>query len=263
MKRFWSTLISAVLLAWQAHSQSTANPPAFEVADIKPGNPANPMPGKGRMLPGGRIELPGMTVKNFIMYAYGVQENMIVGGPKWADNDRFDVVAKAASDTPMATLRLMFQSLLAERFKLAIHREDKVMPAYVLTLGKRAAKFQEGSGGRQECSWSSLEGGLRRRDCHNLTMTEFVKQLPGWGGIGIDLPVVDQTGLKGAYDFQLDVGLSLKSEGGRGGDGPAPGIADAGPTIFDALEKIGLKLEGRKMPMLVIVVDHVEPPTGN
>jgi hypothetical protein len=217
MGRFLST---ALLFAWQAHSQSTTNPPAFEVADIKPSDPSTAMPGKGRMLPGGRIEIPGMTVKNFIMF-----------------------------------------------FKLAIHREDKAMPAYVLTVGKRTAKFHEGNGGRQECSWSSMEDGLRRRECHNLTMAEFVKQLPGWGGIGIDLPVVDQTGLKGAYDFQLEVGLPVGrpeggGEGGRGGNGPSHAIADSGPTIFAALDQIGLKLESRKMPMPVIVVDHVEPP-GN
>jgi uncharacterized protein (TIGR03435 family) len=168
----------------------------------------------------------------------------------------------------------MFQTLLAERFKLAIHREDKVMPAYVLTLGKRPPKYREGSGARQECNWSTLESGLRRRECHNLTMTELAKQLPGWGGIGIDLPVADQTGLQGAYDFQLDVHLPAEfaksegrreggQEGGRGGDAPAAPVVDSGPTIFAALDQIGLKLERGKIPMPVIVIDHAEPPTEN
>jgi uncharacterized protein (TIGR03435 family) len=263
MGRFLSILIPATLLAWPGHSQSTATPPAFEVADIKPS--ANPMPGKGRLLPGGRIEIPGMNLKEFIMFAYGVQDNMIVGTAKWAETDRFDIVAKAASDTPMPTLRLMFQNLLAERFKLAIHRENKVMPAYVLTVGKRASKLREGSGGRQECGWQSLEGGLRRRECRNLTMAEFAKQLPGLGGAGIDLPVVDETGLKGAYDFQFDMGFGGmgRGDGPRPGDGPAAAIPDSGPTIFAALEQIGLKLESRKMPMPVIVVDHAELPAVN
>ncbi len=271
MTRLLSILIPAALFAQQGHAQSTPNPPSFEVAAIKPSDPANPMPGKGRILPGGRIEIPGMTLNNLIMFAYGMQENMITGGPKWTGTDRFDIVAKAGSDTAQPTLRLMFQTLLAERFKLAIHREDKVMPVYVLTVGKRAPKYQEGNGGRQECSWHALESGLRRRECHNLTMAEFVKQLPGWGGIGIDLPVVDETGLKGAYDFQLDVGImgfGGRGEGGRGdgehgGDRPAPIIADSGPTIFTALDQIGLKLESRKIPMPVIVIDHVELPTEN
>src|SRR3954453_8983035 len=124
MTPFRLSLILAVLAAGQAFGQSTAARPAFEVADIKPADPNTAMPGKGKLLPGGRIELPGMTVKNFIMYAYGVEEKMIVGAPKWAETDRFDVVAKAADTTPPETLRLMFQSLLADRFKLALHRED-------------------------------------------------------------------------------------------------------------------------------------------
>ena len=139
MGRSLALLLFLALPGWQARSQTTANPPAFEVADIKPSDPSNVMPGKGRMLPGGRIELPGMTLKNFIMFAYGVQEDMILGGPKWAGQDRFDVVAKAPPNASPETMRPMFQSLLAERFRLAIHREDQVRAAYVLTLGKRAA----------------------------------------------------------------------------------------------------------------------------
>ena len=197
------------------------------------------------------------------------REDMIAGAPKWADTDRFDLVAKAAPDTPVATMRLMLQTLLADRFKLAFHNEEKVKSAYVLTVGKRGMKLQAGSGGPQDCSWSVADSGLRRRTCHNLTMAEFARQLPGWGGIGIDLPVIDQTGLKGAYDFQLDVGEAAfgGGEGGRSGDGkmpaaPAP-AADSGPTIFNALEQVGLKLENRKIPIAVIVVDRAERPAGN
>src|SRR5437588_1366508 len=123
-------LLPLIFLAGKALGQPAVNPPAFEVADIKPAVRNEGMPRKGRLLPGGRIELPGMPLRNLIMYAYGVQENMIVGGPRWVVSEPFDIVAKAAPDTPPDTLRLMFQSLLAERFKLGRHREDKVMPAY-------------------------------------------------------------------------------------------------------------------------------------
>jgi uncharacterized protein (TIGR03435 family) len=204
-----------------------------------------------------------MTLKNLIVMAYGVQENMIGGGPKWADGQRFDIVAKAPSEVSMPTLRLMMQRLLAERFKLIIHHEDKAMPAYVLTVGKRAPKFREGAGGRQTCDWQNSEGGLRQRDCRNMTMAELASQLPGWAGIGIDLPVVDQTGLKGAYDFQLELGTPGSGKGdGRRGDGALP-TPESGPTIFSALDRIGLKLDARKMMMPVIVIDHAESPTGN
>lgn len=231
-----------------------AQTPAFEVADIKPSDPSVAKAGKGRILPGGRIEVPGYSVKDLMMFAYGVQDNMISGGPKWAGDDRFDIVAKAPTDAPPETLRLMLQTLLADRFRLVMHREEKAMPAYVLTVAKNPPGLQESSGGKFQCEWHPLDGGLRRRECHNLTMAEFVKQLPGWGGIGIDLPVADETGLKGTYDFQIDVG-----------DFPNGGSAvdSSGPTIFAALLKIGLRLESRKMPMPVMVIDEVERPTGN
>jgi uncharacterized protein (TIGR03435 family) len=121
--------------------------------------------------------------------------------------------------------------------------QGKVLPAYVLSVGKRAAKYQEGHGSKQNCNWSSPGPGMRRRECHNMTTDELAKQLPGWGGIGIDLPVVNQTGLKGSYDFQLDVGIpSFGNEEGKAGESPALLPDDQGPTIFAALEQIGLKL---------------------
>jgi uncharacterized protein (TIGR03435 family) len=268
MGRCLTIAVLGAVLSWAAHGQTPSKPPAFEVVEIKPSDPANIMARKGRMLPGGRVELPGVTLVNCIMFGYGVQENMISGAPKWASTDRYDIVAKAPPNSSTATLRPMFQTLLAEQFRLAIHREEKMQAAYVLSLGKKPAQYTPGDGGRQECAWSNLDNGLARRECHNLTMAEFARQLPGWGGVGIDAPVFDETGLKGAFDFHLDVGLMRGSnEGGdRGGERPGgapaalPAPADSGPTIFAALEQIGLKLESRKMPVQVIVIDHAEPP---
>jgi uncharacterized protein (TIGR03435 family) len=255
------TILVAVALSSLVFGQTVPATPAFEVADIKPS--ADAMPGKGRLLPGGRIEMPGASLIDLIRFAYGVQENMITGAPKWAATDRFDIVAKAGTDVPIPTISLMMQGLLAERFKLTFHREEKPMSTYVLKVGTRPAKYQQGAGGRQDCNWSTLESGLARRTCHNLSMPELARQLPGWGGIGIDAPVVDQTGLAGAYDFQLDVGMRRgNNEGARSVDGnPNPAIiAESGPTIFQALEQIGLKLESRKMPLSVIVIDRAEKP---
>jgi len=176
--------------------------------------------------------------------------------------DRYDIVAKGPENTSPESLRPMLQSLLAERFKLTIHREARVQAAYVLTLGKRPPQYTEGDGGRQQCAWSILESGLNRRECHNLSMAELAHQLPGWGVVGIDLPVIDQTGLKGVYDFHVDVGyLPPGGAGERGGLERTPaGPADSGPTIFAALEQIGLKLERRKMPIQAIVIDHAGQP---
>jgi uncharacterized protein (TIGR03435 family) len=237
--------------------------PTFEVADIKPSDPANlTAHGKGRILPGGRIEVPGATLKELIIFAYGVQEDMISGGPAWVTRDRFDLVAKAPENASPQILRPMLQSLLADRFKLAIHLQTKLQSAYVLMLGSRPPQFTKGDGGRQQCDWSMLESGLRRRECHNLSMTELARQLPGWGGIGIALPVIDQTGLKDVYNFHLDVGNPFsRGDGERGAvDRPAAPPPDSGPTIFAALDQIGLKLERRRMPVQAIVIDHADQP---
>ena len=94
-------------------------------------------------------------------------------------------------------------------------------------------------------------------------MAELARQLPGWGGIGIDLPVVDQTGLSGAYDFEFDVGMRRTPKDARTGGGK-PGasslLPDSGPNIFGGLELIGLKLERRKMPLQGIVIERAERP---
>jgi uncharacterized protein (TIGR03435 family) len=165
-------------------------PAAFEVADIKPSDPSVLKMGKGRMLPGGRIEVPGYTLRELIMFTYGVTDDMILGGPKWVGEDRFNIVAKAPAGAPDNALRSMMKKLMADRFALVSHQEDKPMPAYVLTLEKSAEPLAQSAGGGAS-------------QCHNVSMDEFAKELPATGGIGIVLPVSDQTGLKGSSIFSL------------------------------------------------------------
>lgn len=259
----------AIFPSLSAFGQPAPHPPAFEVADIKVNTSKDPRPGKERLLPGGRIEVPNATLREMIRAAYGVQPNMITGGPNWLDSERFDMVAKAPPETPLPTLLLMLRTLLEERFKLAFHREDKVMPAYALVVGKGGPKLhQTAAGGRQNCNSSLVDkGGIRmlHRECHNMTLEEFARQLPGLGGAGIDRPVVDMTELTGAYDFEFDYAPQMSGRGddNRGG-GDGPSAADsAGPSISDAMTQLGLKLEASKRPMSCIVIDRAEKPTEN
>jgi len=247
------TAAVALLIATPAFSQ----PPAFEAADLKPASPDN-HERKGRILPGGRIEIPGQSLKDLMVMAYGVQDDMIVGGPKWVDTFRFDLVAKGPADAQLPQLREMVQALLADRFHLVIHREDRPMPAYVLSVGKRPAKYRDGDGGRQTCNWNQLDDGLRERVCKNLSMAEFARQLPGTGGIGIDHPVVDETGLKGKYDIKLNIAKYINGGGG--------GIEmDPQTMILQILQNdLGLKLEPKKAEVELVVVDKVDKtPTAN
>jgi len=197
-----------------------------------------------------------MTLQDLLMFAYGVLPDRISGLPKWARQTQFDIVAKAGNDVSNAVLRAMLQTLLAQRFQLASHQEEKAMPAYVLTAGKDGPKLERAAGGQQHCSWSALPGGVSRRECQNMTIAELAKQLPGLGGIGVDLPVVDQTGLAGAWNFHLDVKLARPEAGAAATD-------PEGPTIFDAFDRIGMKLERRKVSQPVLVIDHVEPLKEN
>jgi uncharacterized protein (TIGR03435 family) len=243
-----------LLAAWQSST------PSFEVADIKPSDPSVMKPGKGRMLPGGRIEVPGYTLRELILFSWGVTDDMISGGDKWVNEDRFNIVAKAPNGAPDDALRSMMQTLLTERFALRMHREEKPMSAYALSLVKNGAPLQVSSaGGASQCHWSEMEGGIRRRECQNITMAEFAKELPATGGIGISLPVSDQTGLTARYDFSFETGTIRRS----GGDAPPDPLDTDGPNIFAALQKIGLHLESRKMPMPVIVIDSAAKPVGN
>jgi uncharacterized protein (TIGR03435 family) len=110
--------------------------PEFEVADIKPSKPGTDA--DVRFLPGGRLELLGLTMHDLVRIAYSVEDDRerMTGGPSWMDSQSFDVVAKANLSLPESTLRLMLRALLIERFKLVVHSENRTMPAYALTKGK-------------------------------------------------------------------------------------------------------------------------------
>src|SRR5579862_2726578 len=152
MTRVMTISFLALLFAVGALSQ-TAPGPTFEVAAVKVNRSGGIAPEKERILPGGRIELSNFTLKEAIAPAYGIKSDLIIGGPKWINSERFDIVAKAAPDTPVPTLLLMVRSLLEERFKLTFHREDKVMQAYALVIGKGGSKLRQSAGGeRQNCA---------------------------------------------------------------------------------------------------------------
>jgi uncharacterized protein (TIGR03435 family) len=146
-------LIMTLLTVWQACGQPSSERLAFEVADIRPSDQTKALESKERILPSGRVELPGETVVSLIMFGYSVQANMIEGVPKWGANKYFDIVAKAPPNPSVADLRLMVQSLLAERFKLTFHTEDRGMAVFVLTVAKNGPRLQKASGGRQNCMW--------------------------------------------------------------------------------------------------------------
>jgi uncharacterized protein (TIGR03435 family) len=234
----------------------------FESADVHASAPATNASMHGGALRGGRYEVRTATMVDLISAAYGMESDKVLGGPRWLDWDRFDVLGKAPAATTQQALGMMLQNLLADRFKLAVHKDTKPMPAFVLTAGKGKAKMKEAADpGKADCQDlpQKPDAGTvpyQAISCRNMTMAIFASVLRGYGG-GTYLPdtVVEHTGLEGAWDFDLKWT-------------PRNRLAQAGSdgiTLFDAIDKqLGLKLEAQKAPLPVLIVDSVnESPTPN
>jgi len=241
----------------------TAPAPAFDIADVhaSPRHTDANVFMTGGILRNGRYDLRNAAMLDLIRTAWNVDPDTVLGGPTWLELDRFDIVAKAPPNTPPETLRLMLQALLADRFKLVLHKDMKPMPGFVLTVGKGKPKMKEadgsGSTGCQGVPQKAEPGTVPSAmvTCHNMTMEEFAPNLRGMAGAYMTSPVVDSTDLKGAWDFDLK--WTPRALLGQAG-------ADA-ITIFDAVDKqLGLKLEPQKLPQPVLFVDSVnEKPTAN
>src|SRR6185369_10440530 len=255
MNRLLRLLFVAIALCSAAFAQSDASQAVFDVADVHvspPGSNDN----FGFLRPG-RVELRGKTLLGLIRLAYDVDDEKVSGGPSWLDTARFDIIAKAAPGTSQEALKTMLQNLLAERFKLTTHKEEKQLPVFVLTVAKRPL-MKESSPGQTDCKRDGNAGALSLT-CHNLTMSALAESLRSVAGGYFNHPVIDRTGLKGEYDFTIKW-VAKARVGMPGPDGEAPGV-----SMFDALEKqLGLKVESQTQSFPVIVVDQAkDKPTDN
>jgi uncharacterized protein (TIGR03435 family) len=246
----------------------TAAPPAFEVAEVKV-NKSGSDDSSGQILASGQLSFRHVSMKELVEFAWRLEDYNLAGGPSWLDSDYFDVIAKAEPRTPEATVQLMLQTLLKERFKLAVHTESKTMQVCLMTAAKSGAKLKlspEASSFNSTCKMGRTAGVLSRVCVFN-TMEELASNLPQWASGYIKIPVLDATGLKGRYDFTLEwTGRGVLSGVNANGEAPADGAGGGnGMTIFEAMEKqLGLKLDTAKKPIPVTVIDHVERvPTEN
>jgi bla regulator protein blaR1 len=253
--------------------------PKFEVASVKPSNSAD-----RRMFfnvqPGGRVTVSNCTVKRLIQDAYGIKDFQIAGGPGWIGSDIFDITAKAeGSGTNFDQIKLMLQSLLAERFQLVLRRDTKEMPVYALVVDKNGPKFKAASESDPNIIDLSqrpdLAGaGARHRftiirrgrlTAQGTNMTMVTSQLSDFLG----RPVVDKTALTGTYDLKLEwvpdenqVAM-FQTMGVPEGFG-APPRDWQGPSLFAALqEQLGLKLESQKGPVEIFTIERIERPSEN
>jgi uncharacterized protein (TIGR03435 family) len=266
-------ILSGLMLAcslaprWIAFAQQQPRP-SFEVASVKPGDPNN------RQVcvcfePPGRFVGINVTLKMLIGDAYNLRNHQISGGPNWLDSAKFDIEGKVPGATPIPAgldgppriLRLMEQSLLEERFKLAVHRETREEQVYELVVDRGGPKLKEAAdtpGGPQGIGFNG-RGHLTGTAAHMMLFVNELSQLLG-------RTVIDKTGLTGKYDFTLkwtpDPGM-LPGFVADGPDAPPPPDPN-GPSIFTAMqEDLGLKLQAAKGPVEIIVIDHAEKPDAN
>jgi uncharacterized protein (TIGR03435 family) len=264
-----------------------ASRPVFEAASVKP-NRSGDVDARLDPQPSKRLTATNVTAALLIRFAYDLPDFQIVGGPNWLNADRFDVVAKAKDDSPLAEKRLMLGRLLAERFKLTAHTETRELPIYALVMARRdgrlgpqlrrteadcaradrpSSELDLGVGlsppnGPPRCGYfgfapgadfSSARAGLGFR---GLTMAALAKRL---------VPIVrrsvsDQTGLTGYFDAEFDFMAELPPPP------PPPGVpspfGSEFVSVFTVLpEQLGLKLDARRGPVEVLVIDRAEKPS--
>src|SRR5689334_6876087 len=281
---------AAVLCVSLVSGQSA---PAFEVASIKR-SPDAPVSFPGLMLqPGGRATSPGTSVRQLVLTAYGLQDVQLVGGPAWLAVDRYAIDARAGAGATRASVRLMLKALLAERFQLAAHTEQRDLPAFSLVLANRDGKLgprlrrsgpdcapirtppgilpppppppgpgpdftivqaQDPLG--PTCGYISFPGWISGR---RLTMGHFITALTQL----TRRPVVDDTGLMGEFD--LDVTFTPDQPVTLNGDAAPPALSQSDrPAVLPAIEEdLGLKLETRPRTVDVLVIDRIERPSEN
>ena len=261
-----ATLISCTGFAQQFVQPSDDKPavgaavasPKFDLVDAHVSPHSNTPFMRGGNLRGEQFIVRQATMVDLISTAYGVTGDNVLSGPAWLDTNRFDIVAKAPRTTSQDDAKLMLRALLADRFHLAVHNDTKPVPSYVLRVDKGGLKMKEANAeAAPNCDEhhtpTNPDGSLGyfSTNCHNQNMQAIRSYLEGLGRMYMpDKPLVDATGLKGSYDF--DLAFTFK---------PAPG----GLTIFDAVDKqLGLKLALENYPTPVVVVDSVnDKPTPN
>jgi len=243
--------IAVLILSATAISAFAADRKAFDVASIRPAQTGR----ESIAAEPGTVTMRNTRLSACIRWAYGVHEYQL-SGPGWIDEARFDIVAKAAEPAPEADLRLMMQTLLAERFNLAFHREKKELPALVMTVAKNGHKLTptdiEGK--------PSFQTGKMNLTGRGATLSQLTDFLSGQ----IHQPIVDQTGLTGRFNYFLDINAYVNEEmlKAAGPNGPPQ---EASAIVAQAVQsQLGLHIESKKMPVEMFVVDAMEKtPTEN
>ena len=240
-----------VCLSAGAALAQSSSAPAFDAATIKPSQPGREVVESDPV----SLSMRSVTLATCVRWAYDIQEFQL-SAPGWLSDERFDLFAKPGAPAKEAVQRQMLQTLLADRFKLVVHRETKEILALVVTVGKGGHKLQPVD--TEESP--SLQPGKMSLTGKGATvgqMTEFLAH-------ELRYPIIDDTGLKGRFNYTLDINSYITEELRKPGPdgGPPP---DAPSIVAQAMKaQLGLIMSSKKMPVEMVVVDHAEKvPTEN
>jgi len=243
----------------------------FEVATIKSSKPGSSL--KVQFTPSGRVIVNNATLRFLMKIAYDVGDDQIEGGPAWVNSKRFDLEAapdestigdpKNMSEDQRRKFReqdrLRLQNLLADRFNLRFRTESKQMPIYAMVVAKNGPKMQQA---RDAEARSGIVGGRGQLTATNVGMEALAHFLGEQAG----KPVLDMTGLKGNYNFDMNWSPDVNGTSGISAASNTPSVAadSSGPTLFTAVQdQLGLKLEPQKSVAEILIVDRAEKPSAN
>jgi len=244
------------LAAFMAIAAASAFPQdQFDVASVKLVEGGTPAHTVNLNVDHEKVSLEAATLRQMVGFAYTIQRIRVLLGPacpEWADNDEFDVKAKASDpNLTRDQARILLQKLLADRFQLKVERTTKELDQYSLIVGKNGSKLKEaGAEGPRGLTPTQRPDGGWTLTIRRSNLVGLVNTIANFTGV----PVKDETGLKGEYDF--DVSFQRVRE-------DASENAATGPTLFEAVEKLGLKLVKTKGPQEVLTILHAEQPTAN
>lgn len=236
--------------------------PTFEVATIKPSK----LDEQRTFLiwRGADMQVVNFSLESLMKFAYNVQDKQIVNAPDWMNSDKFDIDAKP--DTPGqpsdTQIKEMVQKLLADRFGLKFHNDQRELSAYVLTVGKDGPKMKQNTDNPNGLP-GLFFGPIGTLHVTNATMKNFTNLMQS---AVLDRPVVDRTGLQGKWDFTLKWTPDESQFAGLGVKVPPPSADDPNPPppLFTAIkEQLDLALEAQKTNVPVLVIDHVDHPSAN
>ena len=266
-------MTSAVVVAAQA-------PPSFDAASVKLNTSSDWRKSIGPA-PGGRFIATNNTLRDLLPFAFGVPQIMagirIIGGPKWIDEDRYDITATVRGGWTPQQMSDMLRAMLVDRFALVAHRETREMPTYALIVASPSPRLRRSEIDQAACD--ARRAAIQRREAVpplvpsakpvcptgrsgpgsitaiGWSLDALVTTLSAW----VNRVVVDRTQLRGLFDFELtwtpDQSVRVPD------DAPPLAIDPNGPSIFTALqEQLGLKLESARGPVEVVVIDSVQRP---